>query len=167
MKDRIAETVEQAYNTWQSAVKNPNPEVCKLCAKRHGKTCCETAGCHWAPADVHGGPTKEHIRALLKTGTVSIDYWEGEFKEGCADTAYFLRMRHVDAPVCDPSWGGTCVLLTSTGCALSFEQRPRGARELIPDLDKPCKTTYSKYDCIQDWWPYRHILKKLWDEFVE
>ena len=53
------------------------------------------------------------------------------------------------------------------GCELSFEQRPKYGRTVIPFLFIPgnCINTYTKQDLIQEWKPYTKELFKLAKEF--
>ena len=63
-------------------------------------------------------------------------------------------------------WGGVCILLTEDGCPLSFEERPKGARLLIPSANK-CKSLYTKEDCCIDWIKYHDILEDLHDYYLD
>lgn len=134
----------------------------ELCAECGGR-CCKSMGCHFSPNDFDD-LSIESLEKILSEGDVSIDWWEGDVTGGNLDKTYFLRMRHVDAKIVDPSWGGRCVALTDSGCRLSFEKRPLGGRALIPSKNsnqKDCKQTYSKENCCRDWYPYQYILAKL------
>ena len=145
---------------------NPNPELCAQCGGR----CCKSMSCHLSPADAWrmcGEPVGlESLRRLLDEGNVSIDYWSGDiYPHDKYTRVYYLRMRHKGAQVCDPSWGGECILLTPTGCPLTFEQRPRGAQHLIPMEGFKCVSLYTKEQCASDWRPYNKLLERLWEEF--
>ena len=132
-------------------------EATEICTKCQGK-CCKHMGCHFSPEDFEE-ISYDALKAEIDKGHISIDWWEGDRPE------FFLRMRHVNAPVVDPSWGGRCILLTDEGCPLPFDKRPLGARALEPRKDFRCKTHYSKENCKNDWKKYEDILKKLYKEY--
>lgn len=135
------------------------PEYCKptICAKCGGR-CCKHMGCHFAPSDFPE-ITFEYLKEEIEKGHISIDWWEGDTSE------YFLRMRHKNAPIIDPSWGGVCVLLTDEGCPLPLEKRPLGARSLEPKRNGKCVIHYSKEDCKNEWSQYKDVLERLYDHF--
>lgn len=130
---------------------------CKSCKGE----CCKHMACHYAPSDF-GTPadiTFYKLKEEIEKGCISIDWWEGpNGKE-----EYYLRARHVNAPIVDPSWGGRCVHLTDTGCGLSWEKRPMGGKTLRPrrSYDDNCEQTYSKYQCKQEWSLYADVLADL------
>lgn len=133
------------------------------CAECKGK-CCKSMGCHFSPSDFKE-ITFEHLDYRIDCGYISIDWWEGDIDDNEIHTRIpFLRMRNKNSPVVNPSWGGECILLTDSGCPLSFEDRPLGARALQPREDD-CKTFYSKQDCVRDWRPFVSILEKLIVEY--
>ena len=83
-------------------------------------------------------------------------------------------MRNKNAPVVDPSFGGECVALTENGCKLSHDERPKGGRVLIPDLDIQedgfkinCHSDWSKKESAIEWYTYRDILIKLMKEYFD
>lgn len=139
-----------------------NTDICNKCKGQ----CCKNAGCHIAPSDLKE-VTYDYIRDMIMTGTISLDYWEGNPFEDNRDIsrAYYLRMRHKGAEVCDASWGGECIILTDAGCPLSFKDRPKGARLLIPQEEGECISEYTKQDCVKEWFKYDDILDKLWNEY--
>ena len=103
---------------------------------------------------------------------MGIDWWDGDIREDDDDydnipecelynEIYYLRMRHINEPVICPSWGGTCICLTDTGCSFRYEDRPLGCQTLVPSSDFRCsETSYSKFDCVRDWINYQDI---MWD----
>ena len=139
-----------------------NKDVCSKC----GGICCRSMGCHISPSNLKE-VTYDYIKKMLDTGFVSIDYWDGDpiTDKNNGERAYFLRMRNVNAPVADPSWGGQCILLTSKGCPLQFKDRPLGARLLVPKENEECIPEYTKQDCAKDWFKYNDILDRLWKEY--
>ena len=117
-----------------------------------------------SPDDIRGEINFENLKKLLDTGKYSIDWWEGYESEkyGCIN-GYFIRMRNENSPIVDPSWGGTCVLLTDKGCPLTFEERPKGGR-MLACKETPwdeCICYYTKKDCADDWNKYYELLTKL------
>ena len=106
------------------------------CTKCKGG-CCKSMGCHFSPTDF-SEITFEALKNEIEKGFISIDWWEED------EPQYYLRMRHKNAPIVDPSWGGICMLLTDKGCPLPFEKRPLGARALKPREDKS-EMCYSSY----------------------
>ncbi len=129
----------------------------KLCAKCGGK-CCKKMGCHYSPRDFED-LTFDGLRVAIEKGNISIDWWEqASVKE------YYLRARHIDAPIVDPSWGGVCINLTDTGCSLSWEERPLGGRSLKPGK-RVCTGDYSKEDCKNEWKEYSDVLEQLVEFF--
>lgn len=134
-------------------------EQCKICKGN----CCKHMACHYAPSDFKDLPF-EGLKAEIEKGKISIDWWE--IFEG---PEYYLRARHIGEPVVDPSYGGICVNLTETGCSLSWEERPLGAKALKPreNESEECYTSYGKRRCKNDWKPYSHILKELVEYFEE
>lgn len=119
-------------------------------------------GCHFAPSDFKE-ISFEYLRSKIDQGYISIDWWEN----WNSSNDYYLRMRHVDAPVVDPSWGGKCVMLTDIGCTFSFDERPLGGKALRPraGAGEPCETDYSKFDCKEDWKEYNDVLVALVDYY--
>lgn len=141
--------------------KIPEYQPSSYCARCKGK-CCKYMACHFAPSDFKE-ISFEYLKSKIEEGYISIDWWE----EWDDTPSYFLRMRHVNAPIVDPSWGGQCMLLTDKGCPLPFEERPLGARALHPARvpSEDCISHYNKEACKNDWKQYDDILKRLVDEF--
>ena len=122
-------------------------------------------GCHYSPDDF-SDLSFEGLKKEIDKGYISIDWWDYlEFEGKEYERGYFLRVRNEYAPIVDPSWGGVCILLTEDGCPLSFEERPKGARLLIPSVNK-CKSLYTKEDCCIDWIKYHDILEELHDYYL-
>ena len=141
-------------------VKYEDKRLCSEC----GGTCCKSMGCHFSPDDFNE-VTYELLKSKIEDGHVSIDWWEGDPTDNnVLEKAYILRMRNISAPVVDPSYGGVCSVLTSSGCPLPFESRPKGGRTLIPKQDG-CILEYTKKQCAIDWLPYSDILEKLYHEY--
>ena len=141
-----------------------NKEICRVCRG----LCCKSCGCHFSPDDFKE-ITFESLKKEIDKGNISIDWWDGSpFVDNDIgvsldgiEKAYYLRMRNEHSPIVDPSWGGQCILLTDTGCPLSYEERPKGARELIPIEEGHCYSNYTKKQACKDWYKYDDILRRL------
>lgn len=140
-----------------------NKEICSKCK---GK-CCKTMGCHYSPKDFEE-ISFEYLMSQIDKGYISIDWWEGNPFEDNRNIhrAFFLRVRNVESPIVDPSWGGRCSLLTETGCSLTYNERPTGGRLLIPG-EKNCVPKYTKEDCVKEWYKYNDILIKLYENYCK
>lgn len=141
----------------------------QLCARCKGQ-CCKRCGCHYSPEDFKE-ITFDALANEIDKGHISIDWWDGSPFENANESknnisqAYFLRIRNVGASIIDPSWGGVCSLLTDIGCPLSYEERPKGARELIPEEYKSCHSNYTKQQACQEWYKYDDILQQLVEHY--
>ena len=139
---------------------NNESPLCKDCGR-----CCSRMGCHLSPKDVKDKTVEGLIKLIEESECIGTDWWEGDLN-GMNDYSkiYYLRAKHKDEPVVFGSYGGTCVLLTETGCMLPFEYRPRGARLLIPCAEE-CIVEYSKYDAVEEWREYQDVLQKVVEHF--
>lgn len=136
-----------------------NTEICKEC----GGQCCKSMGCHISPLDLKEITFESIVNFIDESGYISIDWWDGNpiTKEATGEKVFFLRIKNRNAKVIDPAFRGVCSILTDSGCPLSFEYRPKGARELIP-CKKKCVGNYSKQDCAAEWYSYNDILKEVY-----
>lgn len=138
------------------------PENIELCTKCGGR-CCKRMSGMYSPSDFEI-VSVESIMNILNTEKCSIDWWEGDLrpnipKKERLSQIYYIRPRHVDAPIIDPSWSGTCIFLSSTGCELSYEDRPSNCRGLVPHIDNSkCYNNNSKEERVAEWIPYQDIL---------
>ena len=141
-----------------------NPQICKGC----GGDCCKSMGCHIAPDDLMSLNVGDIISFIDESGCISVDWWEGNpvTNERDGKKYCFLRIKNKNENVIAPSWGGECSILTDTGCSLSFEYRPKGARELIPDLDN-CHQNYTKQQCAIDWMQYSDVMEQVYNHYIE
>lgn len=155
-----------------------NSEKCKRCSQQ-GVTCCEHLPCYLSPDDVKD-KTFEGLCALIDTGLVSLDWWEGDprlTREECENDfeaqgyrGFFLRMRGDNRPIVHPAIGLVeCCMLTDDGCSFDYCHRPKGGRELIPGEDVEefggCHEGYSKQACAISWMPYHDALQHLYAKF--
>jgi len=140
-----------------------DPDLCSKC----GGKCCQTHPCHFSPSDFID-LTYDGLKAEIEKGFISIDWWEGDANPESDDLTetFFLRVKTLRGCTVDPTWGGRCYLWTrESGCPFNYEQRPKGGRMLIPDLNN-CKQLYSKQDCALEWRPYNNILYKLYEYYL-
>lgn len=134
-----------------------DPDICTKC----GGSCCKNMGCHFAPSDFPE-LSFDFLKNEIEKGYISIDWWEGDHYP-----EHYLRMRHKNADIVDPSWGGECVMLTDKGCSFPFDKRPLGARALEPREKGQCVVHYSKEECKNEWGQYSDILWELRKYFSE
>ena len=148
------------------------PEICEECGGR----CCLRAPCHWSPRDFKELSFKAMKKLLEEKQYISIvrfpgDIVESTFKSSKATEKYFyiLRTRTRKTDIATVSSkklkGDPCMLLTQDGCKLSFEERARGARMLIPKVERKCLHLYDMDDCIEEWKEYQDVLRKLFYYF--
>ncbi len=143
----------------------------KYCAECGGNCCKSYAGCAW-PQDLEP-LTEKHLLKLFRSGAWAIDWYEGdprpedsyEEEDYLGSEAYVVRPAHTNEPgeLLDPSWGGECVMLRSTGCALKHEDRPTQCRMLKPRKDESCtaSTDWHKQQAAIAWIPYHDLLNKV------
>ena len=78
----------------------------------------------------------ESVKLALASKKFSVDWYEA------SDPIYYLRPAIVGYyKRFDPSWGGQCVLLTDTGCSLSFEFRPNDCKCVDPRKNHRCPSS--------------------------
>lgn len=139
---------------------NENKKVCTACG---GHCCKQMPGCAY-PEDFGSNDLEieQNLIERLSTKKWAVDYWVQEEGQG-----YFLRpaTEKGEWPI-DPSWGGRCNLLTDKGCPLSFENRPKGCRDLIPNLNDPGNCSYpeggnGKESAKEAWKPYWNMIDKV------
>lgn len=133
-------------------------EICKKCKG----SCCKAMGCHYSPEDFKD-LSFDGLKTEIDKGFISIDWWEGNPFEDDRNIrqAYYLRTKNVNSSVVDASWGGVCGLLTKKGCSLSYKDRPKGGKLLIPSEDGNCISKYTKQQAAMDWYKYNDVLVQL------
>ena len=147
-----------------------NAEICRDCG---GECCQRSAGIAW-PQDF--GPESTLVETLvsyLVTGFWAVDCWDGDprpqrkRKSAKLDQVWYIRPAHKNAvgKLVDRSWGGECRLWCKEyGCSLSFENRPRGCRMLIPDKSHRCgygdTKENGKESAALAWIPYQRHIKR-------
>lgn len=149
-----------------------NPEICKEC----GGACCLRAPCHWSPRDIEDLSYSGLKKLLEEKKYISILRFPGSVCDSCLRTVscnnfyyYILRTRTrgtgIAAVARRIKADDHCILLKEDGCDISFKERPRGARLLIPEKDKRCRHLYDLDDCIYEWQDHQDVLRKLFHYF--
>lgn len=140
-----------------------NKNICKKCKGR----CCKSISGIYNPNDFQT-ITVDSLLKYFNNGNLSIDWCEGDIRPNINELSqtYYLRPRHKEANIIDPSWGGECIFLTETGCKLVYSNRPQNCRDLIPNIDyKKCHLgSMSKTKYIKMWLPYQDILQKCFEQ---
>lgn len=149
------------------------------CQKCRGK-CCREHGCSLSPKDME--------QALIRAGfTIQIPRMDDEElnmailsllqKESGKDlyaidrfgtaggSVYYLRMRHKCHTFIGVDAMGECIALTSEGCGLNEEQRPKGGRFLKSSPDGHCMQHYTQEMMENDWRPYQKVLSAIWQKY--
>jgi len=164
MNTELNQTFSKYFNPVVSESSKVNTEICKKC----GGKCCKATGCHISPFDLKEISVEFIINLIDETGCISIDWWDGNpiTNEHTNEKAYFLRIKNQDSFTVDPTFGGICSILTDIGCPLSFEYRPRGARDLVPS-EGECQVLYSKQECAIDWYAYHDIMEEVYWYYFE
>ena len=142
-----------------------NSEVCTKCK---GDCCKHYSGVTF-PSDFGQSPEDiyDNLKAAIETHNMVIDWWDGDPRDGHDELnkGYFPRPAHKDSPwPRDPSWGGECVFLESTGCKLLLQDRPAGCRMLEPKSpsEAKCKSPgYGKQEAAIAWLPYRDAIERI------
>lgn len=152
--------------------KNEDREMCKKC----GGKCCLQAPCHFNPQDFETLSYK-YLKKLLKEKQyisvlrLSSNVCQSCFREIQVNDPYFyiLRIRTnatgIAAIAREISKDDHCMMWTQNGCKLSYDERPMGARLLIPKKDTHCQQMYGVDECFDDWKEHQDVLKKLYKHF--
>lgn len=152
--------------------KNEDKEICTKCGGR----CCLKAPCHFAPSDFPDltyNALKKTMKAKKYISVVrfSSELCQSALRQIKVDDPYFYVMRirtsgtGQAAKLEEVEADDLCVKLTSTGCALSYEERPLGAKLLIPKKDRKCSALYGMDECIDDWKNHQKVLRRLYRHF--
>lgn len=136
-------------------------EICKTC----GGKCCKKCGCDYAPKDFES-LSIDYLQQKLSEGNISIvsAIFFDKLKDGrltCMPLLY-LRARNTDRPVVDLlSLKTTCSLLKEDGGPYDYENRPSGAKNVIPSLEG-CKPFEDPVKLIiEPWGSYQKVLTRL------
>ena len=143
---------------------NPNIDICRQC---EGK-CCKQCGCYFSPYDFNnlsfGG-----LKSVMDLGYISIDTIIKRHS-GLNNDYLILRIRNKERNIYDAyhiSGKLGCALLTSTGCTLNYEERPRGGRMLIPKRYNLCEPRYTLRECSLEWRHYQSVLNYLAEHYIK
>ena len=113
-------------------MKNENKELCSEC----GGYCCKKSGCDYYVSDFKRIDKNTILEALAseKISIVSAFVFERLNDDKIVATPFlYLRARNQDRDIVDLySVKTTCMSLTETGCAYTYENRPGGGKNLIP-----------------------------------
>lgn len=145
-----------------------NSQICKEC----GGICCLRAPCHWSPRDIEDLSYEGLKKFLKEKKYISIVRFPGYVTElgkcGFENNRfsfYILRTRTRGTNIASIGKNlkkdDLCMLLKPDGCSISFEERPRGARLLVPKREEECEHLYDLYECISEWKDYQDVLRKL------
>ena len=140
-------------------------EHCKLCA---GGCCKRYAGATY-PDDFER-PLSVSLVKAFRSGNWSIDWWEpasiyddqGDWI-GTEPTIYYVRPAHTrvkwPGSLFDPSWGGTCVFLTESGCRLPADTRPVVCRDTHRVSPEKCHGEANKKSATDAWEPFQAVIR--------
>ncbi len=131
-------------------MKYENQSLCKAC----GGYCCINCPCFFMPEDF----PDLTLEGLLK------EFREKDYLCIIANDVPYISMRATNwkriVQLFEKRITNPCMLLTSTGCTFSYDERPTGGKLLIPS-SHGC---YSKLDAIsifQAWAPYTEVLLQV------
>lgn len=96
----------------------------KECVKCRG-ACCKHLPAPYTPKDVVR--IFGNVEGAIKSNLIAIDWWEAD------EPLYFIRPKVKEvSKLYDASWGGECIHLTESGCALPREKMPTFCKILKP-----------------------------------
>ena len=134
----------------------PPTDKCRSC----NGCCCKVAPGNLWPCDL-SALSAQAVAAHL-AGPYSLDWWEGDPREGCEELsrALFLRpaVRGHERAVAHAGFGGTCALLSRAGCDLSFDDRPTGCRIVNPETCMDRTGPNGNQLAALEWLPYQDLL---------
>lgn len=133
-----------------------------------GGDCCKDMPGIYSPEDF-GAPNRtvmiRRIKAAFLADRACVDWWEGNFQK--VNSPKHVRPQTVRSRgrLRDPSWGGTCSMLTETGCSLARKEMPYGCRVLKPrqtpdgDCTLPKGEEDAKKVATQQWLGYQDVIE--------
>ena len=144
-----------------SMEKNENLDICRACGGR----CCKKSGCDYSSKDIKD-LSLSGLCNLLEQGKVSItSVFVTDILPNNKKYTYpllLLRARNTNRDVIDLfSLKTRCAQLTETGCIYSYEDRPTGAKNLIPKANRKCYSTVDPMELARSWMPYQKLLGRL------
>lgn len=138
-----------------------NLDFCRKC----GGYCCKKSGCDYGVDDFSDLSYKGLLKVLAQ-GNISIvaclqfSYVNNKM---CCSPFLYLRARNEKRDVVDLlSVKTRCSMLKDDGCSYSYEERPRGGRNLIPAEKKElCLPKDSPLEIIREWGNYQKVLSRI------
>ena len=143
----------------------PGPPVCAEC----GGTCCRRQPGACFPEDF-GPDIEAGVRAAVATGGYTLDWWDGDPREGADDLAqaYFVRpaIKGHEGEPSHAAWAGPCTFLEEgRGCRLPAEARPGQCRGLQPREEPGGRCVQpegsTKRAAAIAWLPHNEFLEKI------
>ena len=167
---------------------------CHSFCEQCGGLCCQNDGCITSPDDFDGDVSK--MRRAIESGCYSIDLFMEKYSSyvikgneikliidkalANPNETFFIRARNVKRPIVDvyhgPGNGPCCMWQPGKGCKLSYEQRPKFGRSLLPSpipLIITCMDYYTVYkdgmetQILREWKPFSGILAKWAKELFD
>lgn len=167
-----------------------DPSACKKCK---GFFCCQYNACSASPEDFNCNSVE--MRNALLSGNYSIDLIRSESSFKIGDgfltlnweeikknpyEAFYLRAKNIGKPIVDvihlKDSLGPCVMWNpNSGCALSYENRPKFGRTLVPMPMSQCFDYYDEFgsgmglatQIAKEWKPYHELLVSFVHEFAD
>lgn len=139
---------------------NEVPSICEPC----GGSCCK--GMPGATLPEHFGAPDEitlfqNLANAFSSGKWAVDWWEGDPRLDLDELGRAMYVRPATkgtTRIYDASWGGECVMLTSTGCSLRWSDRPHNCQTLVPDSGGNCIGPHAKDFYAIAWLPYQTVI---------
>lgn len=119
---------------------------------------------------MYGAITVGVVTKMIRAGDVMIDC----YTDDDGNDTYLLRVRTVDDhfAVDMAHYAASCVALTPTGCKFTWDQRPSGAKIVVPCPENPghgCTNMYpeinGKHSFAEMWKPYQDVMLKCVEIF--
>jgi hypothetical protein len=165
------------YYSVKKDFSNPKYLNAEMCEKCKG-ICCISSGCLISPDDfnlkecfdnekLNYNKAYNILLSEIKKGYISIEKIDGDTIYLTNHIIYILHIRDIDSPISVSlikSKHSPCCLLTKTGCAFSYEDRPTGGKMLIPNFPQ-CHNDYDLRDCCREWLPFQPVLYDLYKFF--
>lgn len=159
-------------------INNENRVICAEC----GGKCCQYLPGTYSP-EQFGAPdveaVEQHLFDAFVAGTAQVDWYDGDPRpqeqwedEDGLSQAYYIRPPTKTNPkaIYHPAWNGeVCLLLTPSGCSLSFDERPVSCQTLnpTPDAAGGCRANEGhpddynqKQDFSIQWLPYADVIDR-------
>ena len=167
-----------------------DPSACKVCK---GKRCCQHNACTASPEDFNNSLSL--MRNAIQNGGYSVDLFRTEssfiFRSNFftlnfdeilrnPDECFYIRARNIRQGPIDiihETEGpyGPCIMWNpQLGCKLSYENRPKFGRTLVPNPNGGCFDYYDVFSkdglraqIIKEWKPFHKFMVDLVHEFSD